>query len=271
MPCVQRPPRLAAGRARAVGLPTRGTTAPNRLRRMDAWIAATLGSWLRRVDDPLVVDLGYGASPVTTVELAARLPGARVLGLELDPGRVAAALDAADPPRLTFGRGGFELAGTRPRLVRAANVLRQYEEDAAAAAWATMQASLDPDGRIVEGTCDEIGRRACWVLLDATAPRTLTVAAHLGSLQRPSELAERLPKALIHRNVPSEPVHELLRDLDAAWDRAVPLAAFGARQRWSATCAAVAERWPVRQRARWRHGELTVDWAAVAPTTAPAR
>ena len=33
-------PRLAAGRARALGLPTRGTTNPNRLRRMDNWITA---------------------------------------------------------------------------------------------------------------------------------------------------------------------------------------------------------------------------------------
>src|SRR3712207_8160997 len=34
-------PRLAAGRARALGLPTRGTTNANRLRRVDRWLLAT--------------------------------------------------------------------------------------------------------------------------------------------------------------------------------------------------------------------------------------
>ena len=264
-----RPLRLAAGRARALGLPTRGTTNPNRLRRMDRWIAATLGGWLRGAEDPLVVDLGFGASAVTAVELAARLrrerADLRVVGVEIDPERVAAALASADPPALTFARGGFELAGLRPALVRAANVLRQYPPADAAQAWRTMRARLAPDGLIVEGTCDELGRRACWVLLDATGPRTLTFACQLAGLGRPSELAERLPKALIHRNVPGEPVHALLRDLDAAWDAAAPLRVYGPRQRWLATCAAVRQDWPVRDRAaRWRHGELTVDWSAVA-------
>ncbi|HEX5404107.1 MAG TPA: class I SAM-dependent methyltransferase, partial [Pseudonocardiaceae bacterium] len=36
-----RRPRLAAGRARALGLPTRGTTNPNRLRRVDRWLVGT--------------------------------------------------------------------------------------------------------------------------------------------------------------------------------------------------------------------------------------
>ncbi|MBE7190820.1 MAG: class I SAM-dependent methyltransferase, partial [Jatrophihabitans endophyticus] len=85
-PSRRRAPRLAAGRARALGLPTRGTTNPNRLRRMDNWIAAVLGPDLRAAPDPLVIDLGYGATPVTAVELASRLarvrPDVRVLGLD---------------------------------------------------------------------------------------------------------------------------------------------------------------------------------------------
>ena len=88
-------PRLAAGRARAIGLPTRGTTNANRLRRMDNWITVTLAPQLRATADPLVIDLGYGASPGTAIELADRLArvraDVRVLGLELDPERVAAA------------------------------------------------------------------------------------------------------------------------------------------------------------------------------------
>ncbi len=43
------------------------------------------------------------------------------------------------------------------------NVLRQYDEDDVADAWARMCARLlQPDGILVEGTCDEIGRIATW-------------------------------------------------------------------------------------------------------------
>ncbi|TAM84073.1 MAG: class I SAM-dependent methyltransferase [Jatrophihabitans sp.] len=260
--------RFAAGRARALGLPTRGTTNPNRLRRMDAWIVAVLGPALRRAEHPLVVDLGYGASPVTTVEFAARLrrvaPDVRVLGLEIDAERVIAAQSAADPPSLAFARGGFEFAGTRPLLARAANVLRQYDEPAALTAWRAMQDGLADGGLLVEGTCDEIGRLAGWILLDARGPRSLTMACRLATLGHPSELAERLPKALIHHNVPGSPIHALLRDLDTAWDAAAPLSAFGRRQRWQVSCAALAADWPVTL-TRTRFGELTVAWESVAP------
>ena len=263
-----RPPRLAAGRARALGLPTRGTTAPNRLRRVDRWITGTAQRLLGRVGDPadpLVVDVGFGSSPVTTVELAARLrrvrPDVRVIGLELDPERVAAAAGAADPPRLEFRRGGFELAGLRPVLVRAMNVLRQYDEAAVAPAWRAMTAT---GAVVIEGTCDEIGRRACWFEIRDGAPVSLTLSAHLPTLERPSELAERLPKALIARNVPGEPLHALLADLDAAWAAAAPHQAFGPRQRWIAAAGALAStpgRWTVLGGPRrWRLGELTVRW-----------
>jgi hypothetical protein len=235
---------------------------------MDNWITATLGPALRTAADPLVIDLGYGATPVTTVELAERLrrmrADVRVVGLELDPARVAAAEPASDPPRLSFVHGGFELAGLRPALVRAANVLRQYDEDAAARAWSTMRAGLPPGGQLVEGTSDELGRRGCWVLLGTDGPQSLTLACNVASIERPSDLAERLPKSLIHRNVAGEPIHALLREFDAAWDAAAPLSPFGPRQRWIAACAALESNWPVRDN-RARHGELTVEWSAVAP------
>ena len=62
-----------------------------------------------------------------------------------------------------------------------------------------------------------------WVALGPEGPRTVTFATRLGSLERPSDLAERLPKALIHRNVPGEPVHAFLRDFDRAWAAAAPV------------------------------------------------
>jgi tRNA G46 methylase TrmB len=118
--------------ARPQGRVTRGTTNPNRLRRVDNWITAACADLVRSAVDPVVVDLGYGGTPVTTLELRARLarlrPDVRVVGVEIDPARVAAADPVADPPGLTFVRGGFELAGLRPVLVRALNVLRQYDE-----------------------------------------------------------------------------------------------------------------------------------------------
>ncbi|MFC1433508.1 class I SAM-dependent methyltransferase [Streptacidiphilus sp. N1-3] len=265
--------RAGARPGRPVGAVTRGTTNPNRLRRMDRWIAAELAPALRRADPaPVAVDLGYGAAPWTAVELHGRLAAVRadvrVVGIEIEPERVAAAQRHARPPALTFRRGGFEvpLDSGRPLLIRAANVLRQYDEDQVADAWALLRGRLAPDGLLVEGTCDEIGRRQVWVALDRGGPRTVTFAARLGGLERPSELAERLPKALIHRNVPGEPVHAFLRDLDRAWAAAAPYADFGARQRWIATARAVAADWPlVGGRDRWRLGELTVRWEAVAP------
>ncbi len=262
-----------------MGAVTRGTTNPNRLRRMDRWIAAELAPALRGADaPPVAVDLGYGAAPWTAVELRSRLAAVRadvrVVGIEIEPDRVAVAQRYADPPKLTFRRGGFEVPLDGPAgsgaggalLIRAANVLRQYDEAQVADAWALLRGRLAPGGLLVEGTCDEIGRRHVWVALDREGPRTVTFAARLGGLDRPSDLAERLPKALIHRNVPGEPVHAFLRDLDRAWAAAAPYADFGARQRWIAAARAVSADWPVVGGARrWRLGELTLRWDAVAP------
>nr|WP_205863618.1 class I SAM-dependent methyltransferase [Planosporangium mesophilum] len=243
------------------------------MRRVDNWIAVHLGGRLRGADDPLVVDLGYGASPVTAVELRSRLarvrPDVRVVGLEIDPSRVAAAQPMADPPGLQFRRGGFELAGLRPVVVRAMNVLRQYDESEVEGAWAAMRHRLAPGGVLVEGTCDELGRLAAWVALDADGPLSLTLAAALSTLDTPATLAERLPKALIHRNVPGEPVHALIRALDEAWRANAPYSSFGPRQRWRRSVEAVrAAGWPVLNRpSRWRLGEISVPWSAVSPAS----
>jgi hypothetical protein len=266
-----------------VGQITRGTTGTNRLRRVDRWIARHPA--LRRSADPLVVDLGYGASGVTALELYARLvrarPDVEVIGLEIDPDRVARArrqleaVRAGGTPfpadaRVSFARGGFEVpvaGGRRPAVIRAFNVLRQYGESEVEAAWAAMSSRLAPGGLLVEGTCDEIGRIATWVALgpDAT-PRTLTVSLRLAGLQHPSVAAERLPKALIHHNVPGQRVHAFLAALDAEWDRAAAVSPFGPEHRWRTALGALADGgWTVLERSRWRLGEVTVPWDAVAP------
>jgi hypothetical protein len=267
---------------------TRGTTNPARLRRVDRWITGAQRPVLTAGDRPLIVDLGFGASPVTTIELYRRVravaPAAEVTGLEIDPARVAeasrrlAGLRAGGQPLpgLEFALGGFELpVPRRPALVRAFNVLRQYPEDRAWATWARLRAGLADGGVLVEGTCDEIGRRAVWVTLPAAAAAgqhaLITFSARLASLGRPSDLAERLPKTLIHRNVPGQPVHQFLRDFDRAWDTAAPYSAFGVRQRWLAAVATLSGGWPVVSRPllggprRWRLGEVTLPWSALAP------
>ena len=257
---------------RPVGSVTRGTTAPNRLRRVDRWLLGTHRRTLWQAPaGALAVDLGYGAYPVTTVEWAERLwtvrPDLRVLGLEIDPARVAAAEPYQRVPELEFRLGGFELpVPTPPVLLRAFNVLRQYDEAAVADVWTRLCAGLAPTGLLLEGTCSENGRIAVWATLGPQGPRTLSFAARLASLESPAIFAQRLPKVLIHRNVPGEAVYDFLRDWDRAWAASSPLGAFGARQRWIAAARLLSTHWPVLDREpRWRQGELTVDWSALAP------
>lgn len=255
-----------------LGHATRGTTGYNRLRRSDRWLVHShrVRAALLRAADPLVVDLGYGALPVTTLELAARLqtvrPDVRVVGLEIHPERVRTAQQAATDG-VEFALGGFELAGLTPVLVRAFNVLRQYPVTDVDAAWSQLCARLGPGGLLVDGTCDELGRLCCWVLLDADGPVGLTLACDPFAIERPSELAERLPKVLIHHNVEGQPIHALLQAADRAWAAAAGHGVFGPRVRWRAMLEQLcAEGFPVDPpRRRLRDGVLTVPWAAVSP------
>ena len=224
--------------------------------------------------DPVVIDLGYGALPVTTLELAARLrvvrADVRVVGLEIHPERVATAR-AANNDTVEFALGGFELGGRTPVLVRAFNVLRQYRADDVPDAWTAMRSRLAPGGLIVDGTCDELGRRCCWVVLDSAGPITLTLACDPFAIERPSDLAERLPKVLIHHNIDGQPIHALLTTADRAWASVAGHGVFGPRVRWRAMLDLLRdEGLPVEPpRRRMRDGILTVPWSVVAPVATP--
>jgi hypothetical protein len=252
-----------------IGQLTRGTTGHNRLRRSDRWLVHSrrVRTALQAAADPVVIDLGYGALPVTTLELAARLRvvrvDIRVMGLEIHPERVVPARDGVE-----FALGGFELAGRRPVLVRAFNVLRQYPVEAVADAWSVMQRQLAPGGLIVDGTCDELGRRCCWVLLDAERPLSLTLACDPFAIERPSDLAERLPKVLIHHNVSGQPINTLLTAADRAWASVAGHGVFGPRVRWRAMLELLRDvGYAVEPpRRRMRDGVLSVPWDAVAPS-----
>lgn len=259
-----RPHPLAAPR-RPLGQPTRGKTARNRLRRVDTFLALYDPGLLRRQDGPYAgawfVDLGYGAEPVTTLESAWRLrrinPALPVLGVEIDPERVAAAQPFADE-QTDFRLGGFNLplrsrADGSPetvRAIRAFNVLRQYEESDVAGAWQAMARGLLPGGLLIEGTSEPFGR--IWVanvlrrvdgamgddgVRDAEGGETppwrqegLVFSTNFRLGFDPVEFQAVLPKNLIHRMTPGEPIYALLE----AWKRAaretMAVRAWGPRQ-----------------------------------------
>jgi hypothetical protein len=259
-----------------VGSITRGTTNPNRLRRIDRYL--TQLSFLRKLAAPLAVDLGYGRTPVTAVELLARLekvaPGIRVLGIEIDPARVSEA-KALEHSRLAFEHGGFEVPIPKVfsdrsdvDLIRALNVLRQYSESEVESAWALMQSRLSEKGLIIEGTSDEIGRVASWITLDKSQPISFTISLRLQGLDKPSKVAERLPKILIHKNTPGNRIHQFLQDLDQAWDKAAGFGAFGSAQRFVQAAKSMLQAgWPIENSPkRWRLGEITVSYEAISPS-----
>ncbi len=229
-------PAHVASRPR--GQITRGKTAPNRLRRVDAFLAAYDPGLLTRVDgdyaNALYVDLGYGAEPTTTLESAARLRRVNrrlgVLGVEIEPDRVTRALPFVDSQTF-FRLGGFNFplktnAQGRletVRLVRAFNVLRQYDGSEVRSAYDQIMARVLPGGLLVDGTSDPYGR--VWTAnmvrrpVDADAPWELE-ALVLGLNTRagldPEAFQTRLPKSFIHRMTPGDPVFSFIEDWKAA-------------------------------------------------------
>lgn len=244
---------------RPLGQPTRGKTAHNRLRRVDNFLLLYDPVVFSRKDgdfaEALVVDLGFGAEPWTTLESAARLrranSGLRVLGVEIDPGRVAAALPFADS--LTqFRLGGFDLPlatnadGRREcvRLIRAFNVLREYGESSVAEAHATLGSHLLPGGLLIEGTSDPFGR--VWVANlmrkpasgDPLAPMRVEGLLFSTNFRwgfEPGIFQPVLPKNYIHRVVPPEPIYGFFTEWKRAYQECLTVRTLGLRQLFAAT------------------------------------
>jgi hypothetical protein len=270
------------------GLPTRGKTTANRLRRVDLFLALYDPSLVRREDgdyaDAWLVDLGYGAAPTTTLEMAQRLrrihPRLRVLGVEIDPERVAAALPYADE-RTAFRLGGFNLplmthTDGRPetvRAVRAFNVLRQYDEAEVAPAFAHLAKSILPGGLLIEGTSDPPGR-----LWTANVLRNLTDCQSGSSFIHealvfstnfrggfaPGDFRAILPKNLIHHVAPGERIHDFFANWTHAAQVTAALRVLGVRQHFVAAAHELARQgWPINLAGRWlRRGFLLVRWAS---------
>jgi len=222
---------LKAAPKKPEGTITRGKTTSNRLRRVDNFVARYDPGLLKRTDGDfaraLFVDLGYGAEATTTLESAERLrrlnPSLAVLGVEIDPERVAAAQPFAG--KGTFFRlGGFNLPllpGETVRLIHAFNVLRQYNEADFAPAYERLAQYVLPGGLMIEGTSDPFGR--IWAANIARRQLNgigwgfegLAFSTNFRSGFDPALFQAVLPKNYIHHVVSGEPIHEFFE----AWKR----------------------------------------------------
>jgi hypothetical protein len=255
------------------GQPTRGKTARNRLRQVDNFLLLYDPGLLTRRDgafgEALFVDLGYGAEAFTALESAQRFrqrnPDLKVLGVELDPQRVANARAYADA-RTFFRLGGFNLPlepGESVRAIRAFNVLRQYEEAEVAPAWEYMARYVLPGGLLVEGTSNPSGgiwaanvlRKMEGEMDGDRGPwhkEALVFFTNFSLGFDPSEFQTILPKNYIHRIVPGEPIF----DFFAAWKAAVAetsaMQSWGLRQWYIAAAEALAGRgYRINLRRKW--------------------
>lgn len=209
--------------------PTRGKTAPNRLRKTDVFVAVACAEQVR-APGAVYVDLGFGMSPVTTVETFRRLrrlnPALRVVGVEIDPERVRAA-QAHAVPGLEFRAGGFDLplrSGERVAVLRACNVLRQYDEAEVAVALDRIGRRLPPGALVLEGTSDPPGRLLVFALHrreEEGVQRTGVVfAPRLRADLDPRGFRAVLPKAYIHHAEPGGAIDAFFTAWHAAWQRA---------------------------------------------------
>jgi hypothetical protein len=240
-----------------VGLPTRGKTASNRLRRVDNFVLLYESSLLTRTDGlfaaSLFVDLGYGFDARTTLESAARFrrlnPRLPILGVEIDKERVEAALPFADD-RTFFRLGGFNLPlqkGEQVRLIRAFNVLRQYEEKDFAPAYETLASYVLPDGLMIEGTSTPFGQ-----LWSANLARkndsgawdfeALVFSTNFRTGFDVEEFQTILPKNYIHHMQAGEPIHDFFEAWKRSAAESVGAKVYGLRQWFGATAEKLSTR-----------------------------
>jgi len=245
-----------------LGEVTRGKTAPNRLRQVDNFVLMYASDLLAKSDDSFFVDLGYGAEAVTTLEMADRFhrqnPDLKILGVEIEPERVAAALPFSDR-RTYFRLGGFNLPiepGESVRAIRAFNVLRQYDETQVAPAWEMLARYVQPGGMLMEGTSTPSG--AIWAAnilrhTDGNWQKEALVFFtnfHLGF--DPMDFQTILPKNYIHRVVGGEPIFDFFSAWKAATAESCSFQSWGLRQWFAASAEMLAKRgYKINLRKKW--------------------
>lgn len=244
----------------AVGTETRGKTTANRLRRVDNFVTMYCRDLILSEED-LFIDLGFGHTPITTLESAQyfrrynpRLP---ILGIEIDNKRAREAQQFADD--LTFFRqGGFnlplkinEITGQREtiNLIRAFNVLRQYDtESECRDSHILMGDYLNVGGLLIEGTSDVLGR--IWVanIIRKQLDHSLTIEALVFSTNfrdgfNITSFQQILPKNFIHRMTgPNEMIYNFFQDWKDSYKQiGISKANIGVKQQFISTAKYLAE------------------------------
>jgi hypothetical protein len=258
-----------------VGQPTRGKTASNRLRRVDNFILLYEPLLLTRTDglfaDSMFVDLGYGFDARTTLESAARFrrvnPDLKILGVEIEKERVEAARPYADE-KTFFRLGGFNLPvkeGEHVRLIRAFNVLRQYEEKDFAPAYERLAQYVLTDGLMIEGTSNPFGSIWCANVvrkLDSGKPalskvegwdmEALVFSTNFRMGFDIEEFQTILPKNLIHHVVPGEPIYDFFEAWKGSAAETAAMKTYGPRQWFIAAGERLAERgYAIASQRKW--------------------
>lgn len=236
---------------------TRGKTASNRLRRVDNFILLYEPSLLTRTDglfaDAMFVDLGYGFDARTTLESASRFrhvnPNLKILGVEIDKERVEAGLSFADE-KTFFRLGGFNLplkVGEHLRLIRAFNVLRQYEEKDFAPAYERLSQYVLSGGLMIEGTSNPFG--SIWIanLVRKVESGEWKFEALVFSTNfrlgfDVDEFQTILPKNLIHHVVPGEEIYDFFEAWKQSAKEEASLKTYGAKQWFIASAESLARR-----------------------------
>jgi len=252
---------------RPLGQPTRGKTASNRLRRVDNFILLYEPSLLTRTDglfaEAMFVDLGYGFDARTTLESAERFrcvnPDLKILGVEIEKERVEAAQPFADE-KTFFRLGGFNLPlkeGEHVRLIRAFNVLRQYEEKDFAPAYERLAQYVLPGGLMIEGTSNPFGSIWCSNVGRMMDDRQWTMEALVFSTNFRmgfdiEDFQAILPKNLIHHVVTGEPIFDFFEAWKQSAAETAAMKTFGPRQWFVASAERLAERgYPIATQRKW--------------------
>ncbi len=232
---------------------------------------------LKRTDGDFIralfVDLGYGVEATTTLESAERFrkwnPSLPVLGVEIDPDRVATAQPFTNP-KTFFRLGGFNLPllpGETVRLIRAFNVLRQYDEVEFEPAYEQLAHYVLPGGLMIEGTSDPFGR--IWVANVARKSTSnsgwdleaLVFSTNFRSGFDPAQFQAVLPKNHIHHVVPGEQIYDFFEAWKHSAEESVHAKVWGARQWFISTTERLAAKgYQVNLQRKW----LTKGWLILA-------
>jgi hypothetical protein len=217
----------------------------------------------------LFVDLGYGEEATTTLETAKRFrrlnPSLPILGVEIDPERVATAQPYSNP-RTSFRLGGFNLPlqpGENVRIIRAFNVLRQYEEADFVPAYERLAQYVLPGGLMIEGTSDPFGR--IWAANVARKSTTsngwdyeaLVFSTSFRSGFDPAQFQAVLPKNYIHHVIRGESIYEFFDAWKHSAEETIHAKVWGTRQWFSIAAETLAGKgYRVNIKKKW----LTKGW-----------